>query len=36
MQRSVDAYVDPWREAKQPVHPTQFAGALDPVGAVRS
>jgi nitrite reductase (NADH) large subunit len=31
MQRSVDAYVDPWREADAPAHPTQFAPALDAV-----
>jgi nitrite reductase (NADH) large subunit len=28
MQASVEAYVDPWEEAKKPVHPTQFAASL--------
>ena len=30
---AVDAYVDPWQEAVAPVHPSQFADALEPVGA---
>jgi nitrite reductase (NADH) large subunit len=34
MQAAVDAYVDPWQEAEEPVHPSQFADALTPVGAV--
>lgn len=29
MQAAVDAYVDPWREAWSPIHPTQF---LSPLG----
>lgn len=28
MQASVDAYVDPWREAEEPAHPTQFASLI--------
>jgi nitrite reductase (NADH) large subunit len=31
---AVDAYVDPWQEAADPVHPSQFADLLEPVGAV--
>jgi len=34
MQASVDAYVDPWREAEEPAHPTQFA-SLIPVSALK-
>jgi hypothetical protein len=30
----VDAYVDPWQEAVEPVHPSQFADTLEPVGAL--
>ena len=28
IERTVEAYVDPWEEALSPDHPTQFAGAL--------
>ncbi|MFN3648851.1 MAG: nitrite reductase large subunit NirB [Armatimonadota bacterium] len=31
MQRAVDAYVDPWEEAKRPYHPEQFSGSLIPL-----
>jgi len=30
VQRAVDAYVDPWQEAAQPVHPAQFSSTLEP------
>jgi nitrite reductase (NADH) large subunit len=30
VQAAVDAYVDPWQEAGQPVHPAQFSTALEP------
>ena len=33
MQGAVDAYVDPWQEAEEPVHPAQFLSVLEPVGA---
>jgi nitrite reductase (NADH) large subunit len=33
MDAAVGAYVDPWQEATTPVHPSQFADALEPVGA---
>jgi nitrite reductase (NADH) large subunit len=33
MERTVQAYVDPWSEAERPIHPTQFARALEPVEA---
>ncbi|HKH94606.1 MAG TPA: (2Fe-2S)-binding protein, partial [Gemmatimonadaceae bacterium] len=33
---AVDAFVDPWQEAVTPVHPSQFADALEPVGAVET
>ena len=33
MQRATDAYVDPWTEAFEPVHPSQFVNVLEPVGA---
>lgn len=33
MERAVAAYVDPWREAEEPVHPTQFA-SLIPVSSL--
>jgi nitrite reductase (NADH) large subunit len=33
IQAAVDAYVDPWQEAVEPVHPSQFADTLQPVGA---
>jgi nitrite reductase (NADH) large subunit len=33
IQAAVDAYVDPWQEAVEPVHPSQFADVLEPVGA---
>jgi nitrite reductase (NADH) large subunit len=33
MDAAVGAYVDPWEEATEPVHPSQFADALEPVGA---
>ena len=36
IQAAVDAYVDPWQEAEQPVHPTQFAGVLEPAATGRS
>jgi nitrite reductase (NADH) large subunit len=29
VQRAVNAYVDPWREAVEPVHPAQFQPTLD-------
>ena len=28
LQSSVDAYIDPWKEAERPVHPTQFNTVL--------
>ncbi len=31
IQAAVDAYVDPWREAAHPVHPSQFAQVLETV-----
>ncbi|TMC24372.1 MAG: NAD(P)/FAD-dependent oxidoreductase [Chloroflexi bacterium] len=31
IQASVDAYIDPWQEAKAPATPTQFTSALEPV-----
>lgn len=34
IQAAVDAYVDPWKEGSDPVHPDQFAGALAPLGQV--
>jgi nitrite reductase (NADH) large subunit len=34
IQAAVDAYVDPWQEAVDPVHPSQFADTLEPVGAL--
>jgi len=34
IQAAVDAYVDPWQEAVEPVHPSQFADTLEPVGAL--
>jgi nitrite reductase (NADH) large subunit len=35
IQAAVDAYVDPWQEAEQPVHPAQFAAPhLIPLGLV--
>ncbi|MDQ3010256.1 MAG: nitrite reductase large subunit NirB [Acidobacteriota bacterium] len=30
IQSAVDAYVDPWQEAAQPVHPSQFVNTLVP------
>jgi nitrite reductase (NADH) large subunit len=36
MDAAVDAYFDPWQEAVTPVHPSQFADALEPVGAVET
>jgi len=35
IQSAVDAYVDPWQEANDPVHPAQFSGSLapEPAGA---
>jgi nitrite reductase (NADH) large subunit len=33
VQAAVDAYVDPWQEAGQPVHPAQFSTALAPAPA---
>ena len=33
MDAAVGAYFDPWQEAIAPVHPSQFADALEPVGA---
>jgi nitrite reductase (NADH) large subunit len=33
MQRAMDAYVDPWLEAAQPVHPAQFLNVLEPVAS---
>jgi nitrite reductase (NADH) large subunit len=33
MQAATDAYVDPWLEAAQPVHPAQFLNVLEPVAA---
>ena len=36
MDAAVDSYVDPWQEAVTPVHPSQFADALEPVGAVET
>ncbi|MEP7341751.1 MAG: nitrite reductase large subunit NirB [Acidobacteriota bacterium] len=36
IQAAVDAYVDPWQEAVQPVHPSQFINTLAPfAGAER-
>ncbi|MEK7216716.1 MAG: nitrite reductase large subunit NirB [Chloroflexota bacterium] len=35
IQTAVDAYVDPWQEAERPVHPTQFAGVLEPAATGR-
>lgn len=29
IQAAIDAYVDPWTEAEEPVHPSQFASLLD-------
>jgi nitrite reductase (NADH) large subunit len=29
LQAAVEAYVDPWREAAEPVHPAQFVGRLE-------
>jgi nitrite reductase (NADH) large subunit len=34
IQAAVDAYVDPWQEAVDPVHPSQFADTLEPVSAM--
>jgi nitrite reductase (NADH) large subunit len=34
MDDAVAAYFDPWQEAVAPVHPSQFADTLEPVGAV--
>jgi nitrite reductase (NADH) large subunit len=34
IEAAVDAYVDPWQEAVDPVHPSQFANLLEPIGAV--
>jgi nitrite reductase (NADH) large subunit len=34
IEAAVDAYEDPWREAVEPVHPSQFADLLEPIGAV--
>jgi nitrite reductase (NADH) large subunit len=31
MQKTVDSFVDPWLEAHQPVHPSQFTPVLTPV-----
>jgi hypothetical protein len=28
MQKTVDSFVDPWLEAHQPVHPSQFTPVL--------
>ncbi|HET9799158.1 MAG TPA: hypothetical protein VFP90_14260, partial [Gemmatimonadaceae bacterium] len=28
------AYADPWEEATVPVHPSQFADVLEPIGPV--
>ena len=36
MDAAVDSYVDPWQEAVTPVHPSQFADALEPLGAVET
>lgn len=33
IQAAVDAYVDPWQEASQPVHPAQFTQILDGVSS---
>jgi nitrite reductase (NADH) large subunit len=33
IQAAVDAYQDPWLEADQPVHPSQFRSTLATVGA---
>jgi nitrite reductase (NADH) large subunit len=30
IQSAVDAYVDPWQEANDPVHPAQFTGSATP------
>ena len=30
MQKTVDSFVDPWLEAHQPVHPSQFSQVLEP------
>src|SRR4029453_8212301 len=32
MQKRVDGFVDPWLEAHEPVHPSQFAQVLEPAG----
>ncbi|HMG37497.1 MAG TPA: hypothetical protein VKM94_26670 [Blastocatellia bacterium] len=29
IQTAVDAYVDPWLEADEPVHPTQFVNIIN-------
>jgi nitrite reductase (NADH) large subunit len=34
MDAAVDAYVDPWQEAVNPVHASQFADVLEPVGTL--
>jgi nitrite reductase (NADH) large subunit len=34
MQASIDTYVDPWREADEPAHPTQFS-SLIPVSRLK-
>jgi nitrite reductase (NADH) large subunit len=33
MQKTVDSFVDPWLEAHQPVHASQFSQVLEPAGA---
>jgi nitrite reductase (NADH) large subunit len=33
MQKTVDGFVDPWLEAHQPVHPSQFSQVLEPAMA---
>ena len=33
MQKTVDGFVDPWLEAHDPVHPSQFAQVLAPAAA---
>ena len=35
IQAGVDAYVDPWQEAEQAVHPAQFAGLLTAAAGTR-
>jgi nitrite reductase (NADH) large subunit len=38
MQKTVEAFVDPWLEADQPVHPSQFIPVLPasaPAGVTR-